>query len=244
MHHNLKNKQSLIPHKFGIKQSLLLRNNPILTDYQIEILKIFFSSSLGRQFFLTGGTALAAFYLGHRLSKDLDLFSIEEFDSLELQKIIEQIADKTHSTVTTKVKTQNYNEVYFENTKLGWIQKVDFIKDQPILFGERKKVDLVIVDSLENITAGKILAIFGRLEAKDFLDLYFICKETGLNFFKLFEKTKKKDTGLDEFYFANMLSEVVNIRDFPKTLKPFNKKELVKFFMEISDKLYSKIKPA
>lgn len=220
-----------------------LKNNPLLTGYQIEILKIFFSSSLGQQFFLTGGTALAAFYLGHRLSKDLDLFSVKEFDSLELQKIIEQIAHKTHSTVTTKVKTQMYNEIYFENVKQGWIQRLDLVKDQPILFGERKKVDFAIVDSLENITAGKILAIFGRFEAKDYLDLYFICKKTKIDFLKIFEKTKKKDLGLDEFYFSNMLSEVAKLKDYPKTLKPFNKKELVKFFMELSDKLYQKIKP-
>ena len=226
-----------------------LKDNPVLTNYQIQILKIFFSSSLGRQFFLTGGTALAAFYLGHRLSKDLDLFSIKEFDSFELQKIIEQIAKETQSNATTKVKTENYNEIYFENKKKGWIQRVDIVKDQPILFGERKKVDFVIVDSLENIAAGKILAIFGRLEAKDFVDLYFIFEKnpilnkTKLNFFKLFEKTKKKDLGLNEFYFSNMLSEIDKLKDFPKTLKPFNKRGLVKFFMELSDKLYKKINP-
>ena len=220
-----------------------LKHNPILSDYQIEILKYFFTSSLGKQFFLTGGTGLAAFYLGHRLSKDLDLFTIEDFDSLELQKLIEQIAKETQSRVTTKVKTEHYNEVYFENKKKGWIQRVDLVKDQPVLFGERKKVDFVIVDSLENITAGKILAIFGRLEAKDFIDLYFICNETKLNFSKLFEKTKKKDLGLNEFYFANMLSEVDKLKDFPKTLKPFDKKELVKFFMDLSQKLLLKIKP-
>lgn len=222
---------------------LNLKNNPVLTDYQIEILRIFFSSPLGQKFFLTGGTALAAFYLSHRLSKDLDLFTIEEFDPLELQKLIEQIAKETSSTFITKVKTQSYNEIYFENQKKGWLQRVDIVKDQPVLFGERNKMGFMIVDSLENITAGKILAIFGRLESKDFLDLYFICRETKVNFFKLFEKTKKKDSGLSEFYFTNMLSEVGKLQDFPKTLKPFDKKDLVKFFMDLSDKLYKKIKP-
>lgn len=222
---------------------LSLKNNPVLTDYQIEILRIFFSSPLGGKFFLTGGTGLAAFYLAHRLSKDLDLFTIEEFDPLELQKLIEQIAKGTSSTFITKVKTQSYNEIYFENQKNGWVQRVDIVKDQPVLFGERKKMDFVIVDSLENITAGKILAIYGRLESKDFIDLYFILRETKINFFKLFEKTKKKDLGLSEFYFTNMLSEVEKLQDFPKTLKPFNKKGLVKFFMDLSDQLYQKIKP-
>lgn len=220
-----------------------LKNNPILTDYQIEILKIFFCSNLGQKFFLTGGTALSAFYLAHRLSKDLDLFSVEEFDSLELEKLIEQIASTTNSKATTKVKTKTYNEIYLENRKKGWVQRIDFVKEQPLIFGKRKRIDDVIVDSLENISSGKILAIYGRLEPKDYLDLYFILKETDLDFFALFEKTKKKDLGLNEFYFANMISEVENLTNFPKTIKPFDKKELVDFFSGLSNKLFKKIKP-
>jgi len=220
-----------------------LKNNPILTDYQIEILKIFFSSSLGKKFFLTGGTALAAFYLAHRLSKDLDLFTLEEFDSLELQKIIEEIAQRTDSQIFEKVKSTTYNEIYFENKRKGWRQRVDFVKDQPVAFGKRKKIDFVIVDSLENIASGKILTIFSRFEPKDYLDLYFICKEKTLDFFELFEKTKKKDLGLNEFYFANMIAEVENFRYFPKTLKPFDQKDLVNFYLELSKKIFRMIKP-
>ncbi len=33
------------------------------------------------QFYLTGGTALAEFFLQHRLSEDLDFFSENDFDS-------------------------------------------------------------------------------------------------------------------------------------------------------------------
>ena len=220
-----------------------LKNNPILTDYQIQILKFFFSSRLGQQFFLTGGTALSAFYLAHRLSKDLDLFSIEDFDSLELEKLIEQIATATNTTATTKVKTKTYNEIYLENRKKGWVQRIDLVKEQPLIFGKRKRIDDVIVDSLENISSGKILAIYGRFEPKDYLDLYFVVKETDLDFFSLFEKTKKKDLGLNEFYFANMISEVENLKNFPKTIKLFDKKELIDFFLNLSDKLFKKIKP-
>jgi predicted nucleotidyltransferase component of viral defense system len=33
-----------------------------------------------RFFYLTGGTALAAYYLRHRLSEDLDFFAEKEFE--------------------------------------------------------------------------------------------------------------------------------------------------------------------
>ena len=48
----------------------------ILTELQKKMLEIFFSvPELKEHFYLTGGTALSAFYLQHRLSDDLDLFT-------------------------------------------------------------------------------------------------------------------------------------------------------------------------
>lgn len=220
-----------------------LKDNPILTAYQIKILKIFFASKFGKQFFLTGGTALAAFYLGHRQSNDLDFFTLKEFDSLQLEKVIAEIAQETFSNVKTKVKTSDYYEIYLENRKENWVQRLDFIKEQKVLFGKRKVVDGIYIDNLENIASNKILTIYGRLEPKDYLDLYFIFKQTNLNFTKLFKKTKQKDTGLHEFYFANLIAEVAKLKHFPKTLKPFSKDKLVDFYLQLSQKMLKEIKP-
>ncbi len=146
---------------------LTLNNNPILSVDQIDILKLFFSSSLGQKFFLTGGTALSAFYLAHRQSKDLDLFSIEDYDALELEKVVEMLASNLDTTVETKVVTNTYREVYLTHQKKQWVQRLDFVKDQSVLFGKRKKIDHIIVDSLENIAAGKILTVYSRFEPKE-----------------------------------------------------------------------------
>lgn len=145
--------------------------------------------------------------------------------------------------IKVKVRSATYNEIYLENSKQGWVQRIDIVKEQPILFGKRKKVDFATVDSLENIAAGKILTVFSRMEPKDYLDLYFIFKETGLDFFKLFEKTKQKDLGVHEFSFANMIAEVETLKDFPETIKPFSKKGLVRFFLSLSNDLLIRVKP-
>lgn len=50
----------------------------ILTSLHEEILKVFGQTQESELFYLTGGTDLAAFYLQHRLSKDLDFFTAEE----------------------------------------------------------------------------------------------------------------------------------------------------------------------
>ncbi|MFA0732219.1 MAG: hypothetical protein LKKZDAJK_002880 [Candidatus Fervidibacter sp.] len=49
-------------------------SNELLSPLQRDFLGQFFRQR--RDFFLTGGTALAAFYLFHRRSEDIDLFTL------------------------------------------------------------------------------------------------------------------------------------------------------------------------
>ncbi|MBI5613583.1 nucleotidyl transferase AbiEii/AbiGii toxin family protein [Candidatus Gottesmanbacteria bacterium] len=69
-----------------------LEKNPILLPHQVSILKRFFSEPIAQSFFLTGGTALSAFYFGHRESRDFDLFSMEEFSSSQIEALFRDIA--------------------------------------------------------------------------------------------------------------------------------------------------------
>ena len=46
-----------------------------LTRLQREFLSKFFARPSGKAFYLTGGVALSEYYLQHRLSLDLDLFT-------------------------------------------------------------------------------------------------------------------------------------------------------------------------
>jgi hypothetical protein len=56
---------------------LILKSKGIITDLQRQILLIFSKIPDSNVFYLTGGTALAEFYLGHRKSFDLDIFTSE-----------------------------------------------------------------------------------------------------------------------------------------------------------------------
>jgi predicted nucleotidyltransferase component of viral defense system len=55
-----------------------LLKGDLLTPFQKKVLKAFTGIEESKAFYLTGGTALSAFYLGHRLSEDFDLFTAEE----------------------------------------------------------------------------------------------------------------------------------------------------------------------
>lgn len=214
----------------------------ILTSEQKKFLELFFSY-FPKQFFLTGGTALAEYYLKHRLSEDLDLFTTDQsvdFGAVSLQ--INELINQLNYEIEHQVSTPAFLQFILKGPK-GYTLKIDIVKDVPVHFGKIKKVGNVYVDSLENMAVGKLLAIFGRTAPKDFIDVYFLLKQEKMDFKKLFELSKKKDLGLNEFYLAEMFYQVTKLKDFPKTLKPFNKKEMVKFFLELSDKLYKKIKP-
>ena len=220
-----------------------LKNNPILLPHQIIILQLFFASPFAKPFFLTGGTCLSAFYLGHRESQDLDFFSLSSFDSLALRTTMQEIADKTHATMSIQARSQTYSEIYLENTEEGWGQKIDIVQEQPVHLGEITQIDTIAVDSLINIATNKILAVFGRFEPKDYIDLYVIFTQTELSFEEMFEKAKEKDTGLSELYFANVIVDVKQFKTFPKMHIPFDKKEFVKFYQDLSRDLLLKIKP-
>lgn len=220
-----------------------LQNNPILYPYQIKILSLFSVSPFAKPFFLTGGTALAAFYLGHRESQDLDFFSLEPFDPLLLQATMQEIADKTNSELITTRRFPTYHEIFIENKKEGWKQKIDIVQEQPKRFGEVETVDGIRVDALINIATNKILAIFGRLEPKDYLDLYTILMQTDLRFNELFELAWQKDLGLSEFYFANTIADVEQFKTLPNMKIDFDKNKFVQFYKDLSKELLLKIKP-
>jgi len=58
--------------------------------------------------------------------------------------------------------------------------KVDLVKDVPVHFGATREIGDIRLDSLENIGANKVLAVSGRTDAKDFIDLYWILQRTNL----------------------------------------------------------------
>ena len=122
-----------------------------------------------KPFYLAGGTALSL-QLGHRLSFDLDFFTPEEFDS---QKINADLI------ATNKYKLDRFAV----NTLLGNIleTKISFFTYKYPLIGPKIDLNGVSLVSISDIAAMKIDAIGGRGTKRDFVDLYFICKQLSLN---------------------------------------------------------------
>lgn len=88
-----------------------------LTPIQRLVLTEFSKSLVFRQkFYLTGGTALSAFYLHHRLSEDLDFFSEQELED----KLINEFIAKISSLIGVKHRFTKIEETrVFEFEKRG-----------------------------------------------------------------------------------------------------------------------------
>lgn len=215
-------------------------SNFVLQD---KFLNEFFSSPYGQDFCLTGGTALARFYLFHRESLDLDLFTHNQsVDFSQLNRFILSLAKRMDLKVGQQVLAETFLQYIFADKEKENI-KVDFVKDVGVRFGEiviKKKLRL---DSLENIAVNKVLTVFGRTEAKDFIDLYFLLKDKGFILKDLILKAKKKDLGLTEFYLANSMAQSDQLKTTPKMLIRFNFEEMKRFYLKVSNKMLQEIKP-
>jgi len=210
---------------------------------QDRFLEAFFKSTYRDKFYLTGGTALARFYFNHRESLDLDLFTNDQ--SIDFYHVNQFVLSIFYS-LDLKISSQANTDTFIQSIVLeqdGSSLKVDLVKDIPIHFGENLFRDGIWVDSLANIGSNKILAVFGRTDAKDFIDLYWILHHTELKFGDLFALAQSKDTGLNELYLAYALQNIDKISLFPKMLKPFDWGDIQIYYQELSRQLLSQIKP-
>jgi predicted nucleotidyltransferase component of viral defense system len=217
-----------------------------MNDYlalQDRFLEQFFTTAVGPHFYLTGGTALSRFYFDHRESLDLDLFTQnQEQDFSFINRTILQIAQSMQLQITNQVVTETFLQYIFTNPEKLSL-KIDIVKDIPVHFGEIIHHGKVRVDSLENIGSNKILAIFGRTEAKDFIDFYWLLQHTPLTFTYLYELAKTKDLGLTNLYFAYSLQRVNKLTTLPRLYKPLDWSNVVTFYQTLAQTLLLQIKP-
>lgn len=212
----------------------------LLTPLQRTFLDEFFRQPVGQEFFLTGGTALAAFYLHHRYSEDIDLFTINDAALQDVSSGLPAIAAKLGAMIEDRFRTVSFRQTF---VRAGAEElKIDFVRDVGAQFGEHQRFGNIIVDSELNIAVNKVTTIFGRTTSKDFVDLYFLLKR-GYDLDELIRMAKEKDLGLTEFYFAGMLRESRRIATLPRMIEPLTAEELRAFFEPLATRLIRQLKP-
>src|SRR3989338_2585528 len=201
---------------------------------QDQFLEAFFSTQFAPLFYLTGGTALTRFYFQHRTSIDLDLFTNQkDVNFNDVNRTVLHIGSDFEWSLKTQVSADSFLQYIFVGANSRQL-KIDIVRDIPVHFGDIKVKKNIRIDSLENIGSNKITAIFGRTDAKDYIDLYWILHKTDLTFENLYDLSKKKDLGLTELYFSYALAHVRDVTIFPVMILPLEWKKITEYFLKLS----------
>lgn len=203
----------------------------ILTPLQRQFLVEIGRSPLQSSFYLTGGTALAAFYLHHRYSVDLDWFTADPTAIARVPPVLEALAQRAGLQLTFTRTLGSFLECFVVGPD-GERVELDFALDSPYrLEPTRHHPDLGIdVDNVTDIACNKLSALFDRAEPKDFVDVYFIVREL-MPFERLVALARKKHIGLDDYWLAIALTRIESVSLLPRMIKPVTLGELQALFL-------------
>jgi hypothetical protein len=216
--------------------------NCYATRTQKEVLtQLITYPDIEKNFFLTGRTALSVFFLHHRLSDDLDLFT-KDFSNL--------------AEIAFWIKTNWPNESV-KIKEAGQILsllikdvKVDFVIDTLSSDEERERCvfesgHYLSVDTISNIVSNKFCTVVSRTEPKDYIDFYMILKSfPTIKIIDIYQKSRLKDAIFDDPPTAafQMETGVAFIKENPaiisRMLKEIDMPDFFEFYSKVTMWLY------
>jgi len=218
-----------------------------------EILKkIIHSAVLPPDTYLAGGTAVAMYY-GHRLSDDFDFFTFEYFNQDQIMSVLKNNFFKVefayllpHSIVCFLFTDKNIF------TKFSLFRLPYKLIEPSVMLANTANLNdyKIQVASLSDLLCMKATAIAQRGSAKDFVDMYYLLKDTQIKFSELIRIIKIKyhltetllyqlKTGMNYFVDAEekeLLEKVLMYQQSGKhiPIKQKEWKEIKKYFINLA----------
>jgi hypothetical protein len=191
-------------------------------------------------FYLTGGTALAYFYLQHRKSNDLDFFTTVEETIPLFSHRLEETLKSRGMNIQRQRGLHSFVELLVEERKESTI--IHLACDSTFRFEPVKEFPeypRLKVDGLPDIASNKLLALFGRATLRDFIDVYFLVKKAKFNPQELMGKAKAKDPGFDPYWLGVAMERINTFKsDSPEMLllvEPVDFRDVLLFFNQWRD---------
>lgn len=221
----------------------MTKKTAILSKNQKNILEIIGrDKQVGKNFYLTGGTALAEFYLHHRLSDDLDFFSENEFEPQDISIFLKKIKSQA------KIKNVAFEQSFNRNLFFLFLDDGDKIKTEFTYFPfarieKKEKIGNLYIDSLLDIAVNKIFTIYQKPRSRDFIDLYCILKkDKQLSLDDLIKKAQIKfDHHFDPIQLGAKYIKAKELKDYPRLLIDIKSHIWQDFFIDEAKKLSKKI---
>ena len=177
--------------------------NHQLSALQRDFLNAFFRRE--DRFFLTGGAALVGFYLGHRETHDLDLFTLEDVIT-DGQSAIAEVARELGGTLEAIQTAPNFRRVLLRRGAEAII--IDLAREYVTqVVADKPWVNGIRVDAPQEILANKLCALLSRSEIRDLVDVRAL-ELAGYRMEDALTAATAKDSGLTPAQLAWVLSQI------------------------------------
>lgn len=218
-----------------------MASDRILTDRQQTVLRLFADEKdLVEGYVLSGGTALAAYYLHHRQSDDLDFFTAETVDLTRMERFIALLKEELRAREVQAKKLYDrhiFTLLFPDGSEL----KTEFTRFPFKRLEEPTRQDGVLIDSLRDIAAGKLAAMLDRFEAKDYVDLYFLLKEA-MDIKTIWNDAQQKFGLLHgPMQIGSALMRARNLAVLPHMVKPVTREEIAAFLESVAKGLRAEV---
>lgn len=204
-----------------------------LTAAQRKLLERLGESELAGRFYLSGGTALSAFFLHHRDSRDLDLFSREPFDIKLVLRFLDQLAEGPIVPRRVRERFEFTVPIAGERLRVEFVHyDFDRVTRSSVTYAGLE------IDSLRDIVANKLSAVIERTEPKDYVDLWFLLRRDDSSLQQGMADCRAKFgwPGL-EYLLQEAFLRPQHIDAWPDTNPPLDVEALRGFFLRLSRSL-------
>ncbi|HXF69098.1 MAG TPA: nucleotidyl transferase AbiEii/AbiGii toxin family protein [Thermoflexus sp.] len=221
----------------------MLKGKGLLQPLQRRFLALWANLPDQDQFYLTGGTALAEFYIGHRISFDLDFFTTEGQLILPISRQVEAMAAAEGLQVSVVRRFASLVELLVADGEETL--RVELALDSPYRLAPTVPSEYgVQVNGWLDLAVDKLLAYYGRAEPRDAVDLFFILQREPVE--RLLELASRKDPGFDLYWFAVALNRAASFPDHAdgwpvKMILPLDPPEIKRSFQRLAMDLMSRI---
>ncbi len=208
------------------------------------LIEDFFSVTDWKGLYLTGGTCLAEYYFGHRLSEDADLFTHDENLFQEAQKALKDPKTFPRGTISQLRTTSYIVQFHYHSHETGTSTKVEVVLDTPQHITPPLLVGHVWIDSLEDILSNKITCLVSRNAVKDYLDLYHLIPASHLTAKELVVLGQIKDGGVDPLILGRQIECIFQApQPPPDLLIRTDWEDLKLFFKKFQKECFELIRP-
>jgi hypothetical protein len=184
----------------------------MLTPLQEEVAAVIAALEEAKDFALAGGAALIMREQIERGTRDLDFFGLTAAAVDRLVPAAEQALRSAGFDVERVISGTGFARLVVQG--LGEQTEVDLAADARLFAAELGQAGIPLLTS-EELAVDKVLAVFGRAEARDFIDLMALERQFDLG--RLFTLAAEKDRGFDPKVFADMVGRVTRLSraEFP-----------------------------